>query len=103
MAIHEGNEAMNGRTKTPEKERAACFAQQAALTNTLHNESYRTAPAMSRLKVLIGGLLLFGNKNQKAFWPLFDATLRQYVDLRSAYLSELQQPEPANASQRVSG
>ena len=75
----------------------------AAGTNKLHTIAYRSAPPVSSLKILIGGLLLFGNKSQKVFWPFFDATLRQYLDLKLASQSALEQPESTNATQRVSG
>ena len=54
----------------------------AARKNKQHCKSYPKAESLSSWKMLIGGLLLFGNKNQKVFWPFFDATLRQYEDLR---------------------
>jgi len=68
--------------KTPKKERAVVGA--AAQTNKYQNESYQRAESLSNIKLLVGGLLLFGNKNQKAFWPFFEAILWQYVDLRLA-------------------
>jgi hypothetical protein len=55
--------------------------KQTASNNQL-TKAYPKTESLSSLKMLIGGLLLFGNKNQKVFWPFFDATLRQYVDLR---------------------
>lgn len=82
MAINEGIEAVKTRRKPPEKVRAARLDQQAATQNNLHSKAYLNAKSKSSLKILIGGLLLFGNKNQKAFWPVFDAILRQYIDLR---------------------
>jgi len=97
MAIHEGIEAMKTRTKTPEKEGAA--ARTTALTTEHRNGSYRSAPALSSLKMLIGGLLLFGNKSQKAFWPFFDTTLRQYLDLKLACQSEREPLQSTNGGQ----
>jgi len=54
----------------------------AAKYNKRHNKAYLQAESLSTLEMLIGGLLLLGNRKQKAFWPLLEATLRQYVDLR---------------------
>jgi hypothetical protein len=98
--------------KTPTKKGAA-GRDQAARRNGLQNSKYPTRPFLSRgyrefsgrlstgtIREVLGVILLFGNKSQKAFWPLFDATLRQYVDLRLACQSAPGQ-EPANASQRV--
>ena len=48
----------------------------------LQDKAYLKADSLSSLKLIIGGLLLFGDKDQKVFWPFFDVTLRQYVDLR---------------------
>jgi len=47
-------------------------------------EPYQNGNSLSSLKLIIGGLLLFGNKDKKVFWPFFNAMLRQYIDLRLA-------------------
>ena len=69
MAKHEGIEAM--KTK-----KAAVLP--AAGTNKLHAIAYRTPALPSGLKLAIGELLLFGDKQQRAFWPLFEAMLVQF-------------------------
>ena len=73
----------------------------AAKQKERHGIAYRKPVPLSSLKILIGGLLLFGNKKQKVFWPFFDATLRQYLDLRLASQSALEQPESTKAGQRT--
>jgi len=65
----------------------------------LHKEAYLKPVRLSSLKLLIGGLLLFGNKEQMVFWPFFEATLRQYIDLTTATQSGLEQPGQANRGQ----
>lgn len=45
-------------------------------------EPYQNGNSLSSLKLIIGGLLLFGNRQHKGFWPFLDVTLRQYIDLR---------------------
>jgi len=50
----------------------------AAGTNKLHAIAYRTPALPSSLKLAIGELLLFGDKQQRAFWPLFEAMLVQF-------------------------
>lgn len=62
-----------------------------------HNRAYPSAKSMSTLKTILGGLLLFGNKKQKAFWPLLEGTLRQYVDLRVASQSVSDKPGATNS------
>jgi len=42
-----------------------------------HNRGYQKATPRSSLKLGIGELLLFGNKQQEEFWPLFEALLVQ--------------------------
>ncbi len=74
-----------------------------AKKNELRNKAYPKAESLSSWKMLIGGLLLFGNKSQKVFWPFFDATLRQYVDLRLASKNASDKPGLTNSRQRVSG
>jgi hypothetical protein len=67
-------------TETMKKKKAAGLT--AAQQNQLPLESYPKAGSESTLELLIGGLLLFGNAERRAFWPLFDVLLRQYIDLR---------------------
>jgi len=83
--------------KKPDKERAAHLRQQAATKNHLRNKAYLQVESLSTLEMLIGRLLLFGNKSQKVFWPLLDATLRQYVDLRLASQGVSDKPESTNS------
>ena len=75
-----GNQAMRTRKKPPEKKRAA--ASMTAPTIKLHQIAYRQTKSLSKTKIIIGGLLLFGDKNEQAFWPFFSAILRQYIDLK---------------------
>jgi len=79
MAINERIEDMKTRTKTPIKKTAAGTA---AGKMKLQSKAYLKADSLSSWKVLVGELLLLGNKDKKAFWPFFDVTLRQYIDLR---------------------
>ncbi|MBC8470334.1 MAG: hypothetical protein H8D56_12755 [Planctomycetes bacterium] len=53
-----------------------------AKKNELHNTAYPESKQSSRLKVFIGELLLFGDKQRKETWWLFDSKLRKYIDLR---------------------
>lgn len=52
----------------------------------LHDEAYQKAESLSSLKLQIGELLLFGNKQRKEFWSLFEILLIQYIELK--YLGE---------------
>jgi len=47
----------------------------AAKTNRQRIKQYPKATPMSSLKLAIGELLLFGNKQRKEFWLLFEALL----------------------------
>jgi hypothetical protein len=76
--------------KLREKVRAA--APTTAPTIEPQNRVYLTTTSRSSLKTLIGGLLLFGDRKPKAFWPLFDVLLRQLVDLRLASQSRSDKP-----------
>jgi len=42
-----------------------------------HCQAYPKDESVSRLNLVIGELLLFGNKQQSEFWPLFEALLVQ--------------------------
>lgn len=64
------------------KELAARFSQQAAGKNHSQNKAYRKSAQLSSLKVFIGELLLFGNKERKETWWLFDSKLRQFYGLK---------------------
>ena len=88
------------------KEPAVCSGgslKQTADKNYIHHTTYRKAIPLSSWKMFIGGLLLFGNKSQKVFWPFFDATLRQYLDHRQVSKSGSDKPGAKNSRQRVSG
>jgi len=74
LEINERSEAVN--TKTPTKERAA--APTTAPTIEQQRTAYRKADALSSMKLQIGELLLFGNKQRGEFWSLFEVLLRQY-------------------------
>jgi len=74
------NLAANERIEAMKMKKAAAVT--AATQKKRHSKGYPKADSLSSWKMLIGGLLLFGNKQQKVFWPFFDAMLRQYVDLR---------------------
>jgi hypothetical protein len=65
--------------KTPTKKAAAVTA---AGKKKLQNETYPKPAQLSSLKMLIGELLIFGNKERKETWWLFETKLRQYVDLK---------------------
>ena len=67
------------------------------------NRPYLKSDSASSLRLLIGELLLFGNRRRKVFWPFFDAILRQYIDLRLAAQRASDTPGSANARERVSG
>ena len=62
---------------TLKKEVAACLPEQAAGKNHLQRKTYQKAMPVSRLKLVLGELLLFGNKKRSEFWPLFEALLVQ--------------------------
>lgn len=68
------------KNKTPQKERAA--APTTAPKCDLPNKPYQRTSQESSMKLIVGGLLLFGDKNKTVFWPFFDVTLRLYIDLR---------------------
>ena len=91
---------MKMRTKTPIKK---AVAGTTAGNIKLHRISYPKAESLSSWKMLIGGLLLFGKKDQKVFWPFFDATLRQYEDLRVVSKNGSDRLGANNSRQRVSG
>lgn len=64
------------------KEMAACLPEQAAVKNRLHEKQYQNSPPLSTLKLGIGELLLFGNKQRGEFWRLFEVLLIQYIELK---------------------
>ena len=66
---------MKVRTKVPNKMTAAGTA---AIQKERLNEEYPKSKPLSNQKILLGELLLFGNKSRKAFWDLFEILLRQY-------------------------
>ena len=79
------------------KERAAGTAP----NNNRRNKSYRSRRNRSSIKLAIGELLLFGNKQREEFWQLFEsllAVLYQSVPqsgLKRAYTG----PESTKSSQ----
>ena len=84
-----------------EKGKAAVLP--AAGKSKLLIEPYQKRKRLSSLKLIVGGLLLFGNKKQNAFWPFFDAMLRQYLDLKLASENTSDKPGATNGVQRVVG
>ncbi|MHC4426745.1 MAG: hypothetical protein ACYSYV_11715 [Planctomycetota bacterium] len=61
------------------------------------HQTYPKTDSLSSRKAFIGELLLFGNGRRKVFWPFFDATLRQYTDLRLAFQDASETPERTDA------
>jgi len=94
MAINERIEAM--RTK-----KAAGLT--AAKYNKRHHKPYPKAESLSTLEMLIGALLLFGNKDQKVFWPFFEAMLLQDISLKLASEKTSHKPGATNSGQTVVG
>ena len=78
MAINERIQVMKTKRKTPKKERAAHLGQQAAPKYYLQGKSYRKPKPLSSLKLQIGELLLFGDKDRGELWSLLEVLLRQY-------------------------
>ncbi|NIV13965.1 MAG: hypothetical protein GWN62_22615 [Aliifodinibius sp.] len=70
---------MNKNTRAGIKKAAGLTA---AGQKQLHNKAYHKSVQLSSLKTLIGEFLLFGNKQRKEFWILFESRLRTYVDLK---------------------
>jgi hypothetical protein len=68
-------------TETMKKKKAAGLT---AASNNERNKAYLSTKSLSTLKIIVGGLLLFGNAERRAFWPLFDVLLRQLEDLKLA-------------------
>ena len=68
----------------------------AAVRKRRHSTAYFRPVSISNIKTIIGGLLLFGDKDRKSFWPFFEVTLRQYMDLRLASQSGSDTPGSAN-------
>lgn len=80
------------------KEPAACSfwpPEQATGQSHFWDKLYPQSESVSSLKILIGGLLLFGDRSQTVFWQFFEVMLRQYVDLRLTSQSE---SEPSGAT-----
>ena len=88
---------------TPIKKAGAGLGARRPATTNLLKPSYQRLSSLSSLKVIIGGLLLFEDKNEKEFWPSFDAMVREYVDLRLAPQSVREKPGTTNAGQGVVG
>ena len=60
-----------------------------AKKNELHHKVYTKPIMLSSLKILIGEILLFGNKQRKEVWVLFEVLLTQYVQSLTEHPSEL--------------
>jgi hypothetical protein len=54
----------------------------AAGKSELRIEPYQKSEPLSNLKLKIGELLLFGNKQHSEFWSLFEVLLIQYIELK---------------------
>ena len=65
--------------KTPIKKAGLCGRPAG---KELQRLSYLKPAQQSNLKFEIGTLLLFGDKQQKLFWPLLDVMLRQYFTVK---------------------
>lgn len=83
---------MNNNTRAAIK-KAGGFGGRPAGRMKLQNRAYPKPAPLSSLKVFIGELLLFGNKQQKEFWPFFEVLLAQYIQNLTEYTSELLQPK----------
>ena len=68
-------------SKNPQKNRGA--SDKAAPECKFQNESYRNSAFMSRAKLQIGELLLFGNKECREFWELLEVLLVQHLVAKS--------------------
>jgi hypothetical protein len=71
---------MKMRRKIPEKEWAA--APTTAPKINLQSKPYQKTSQVSSLKLQIGELLLFGNKQRREFWSVFEILLMQYWEER---------------------
>jgi hypothetical protein len=49
----------------------------------LQTKGYNNSQIKSRLKEQIGKILLFGNKQQKGFWPFLSVILQRYYEINS--------------------
>jgi len=65
-------------SKNPQKNRGA--SDKAAPEYKFQSESYRNSTSVSRVRLQIGELLLFGNKGRKEFWKLLEVLLNQYFE-----------------------
>jgi hypothetical protein len=72
-----GNSIMN-----VQKEVAACLPEQAAGKNLSQDKSYRRPILLSNLKLRIGELLLFGDKQNRETWNLFEVLLTQHIEIK---------------------
>ena len=91
---------------TVKKEPIACSfgpPEQATGLNHLTDKLYPQTKSLSSLKLFIGELLLFGNRQRKEFWALFETLLVQFYQARphNAPEGHLTRPGSANRSQRV--
>ena len=74
--------------------------------NVRQTLSDRKPAQQSRLKLQIAELLLFGDNNQKQFWPLLDIMLQQYVCLsisQNGYCGGLEDAGAKKSNQSVVG
>jgi hypothetical protein len=85
------------------KTKKAAAGARTAAGNKLHRIAYPKIESLTSWKMLVGGLLLFGDKKKKVFWPFFDAMLRHYEDLRLVSQSGPEQPGATNGGQKVGG
>ena len=75
---------MKVRTKAAIKKAGA--GRRPAGQHKLRYEAYRKPAPLSSLKVQIGELLLFGDKQRRELWSLFEVLLVQYLE--DKYLGE---------------
>ena len=91
MAIHEKG-FCEMRTKVPIKK--AVHRADGAAGIKRRYESYPQAGSESSLKLLVGEVLLFGNKQRKEFWPFFEALLAQFYQIRPQNPPEVRLTRP---------
>jgi hypothetical protein len=80
MAVNERMPKM--RTKKGKATTGGAMAKPTQNAFLLAIKSYHNCSAESIAKLQIGEILIFGNKQRKEFWWLFELELRAYVDLK---------------------